>query len=61
MVYAWAVDRMSNAKQEDFDQWHDELFAPPEGLDPDHVTQETVDEEMSLFYQLNRQTSGGGG
>lgn len=60
MVYAWCLDRMAGATKEEFDTWHEELFAPLEGVDPDRVTQQVVDEEMSLFMNLTRQTSLGG-
>jgi len=60
MVYAWCLDRMSGATPEQFETWHEELFSPPDGIDPDQVTQQVVDEEMSLFHQFTRQTGVGG-
>jgi hypothetical protein len=60
MVYAWCLDRMAHATPEQFETWHEQLFAPPDGIDPDKVTQQVVEEEMSLFHQLTRQTGVGG-
>lgn len=55
------MDRMAMAKEEDFKAWHDELFSPLTGQDPDKVTQDVVEDEMAAFMALTRQTSGGGG
>lgn len=60
MVYAWYTDRLANVEQKDRDAALQELFAPPGGIDPDAVTQDVVDEEMSMFKAFARQTSPGG-
>ena len=60
MVYAWCLDRMAHAPKEEFEAWHEELFAPPAGVDPDHVTQDVIEDEMSMFHRINVQNMGGG-
>lgn len=60
MVYSWFTERLAYAEEKDRDRAMQELFAPPAGVNPDSVTQDVIDEEMSLFNQLARQTSGGG-
>ncbi len=48
---------MAYASEEDRQKFDDYLWAPPEGQDPDRVSQDVVDEEMSLFQQARRQNS----
>ena len=61
LVHSWLMERVSHAEEKDRDAFTQQLFAAPTGVDPDRVTQQVIDEEMSLFHQLARQTSGGGG
>lgn len=45
--------------EEEYRRWHDEMWAESEhGRDPERVTRDVVEEEMSLFNDLARQTSG---
>lgn len=60
MVYAWYTDRLTHVDPKDRDAAMQELFAPVGGYDPDAVTQDVVDEEMSMFKAFARQTSPGG-
>ena len=58
LVYAWCTERMANASEEDWTTWKEVLYAPLTGLDPDRVTQDVIDDEMSLFYRINGQNMG---
>jgi len=54
------LERLRDAPKEDAEQAMQELFAPADGVDPDQVTQDVVDEEMALFHALARQNGTGG-
>lgn len=60
LVYSWFTERLSHSTKEDAEQAMTELFAPADGVDPDKVTQDVVDEEMALFHALARQNGTGG-
>ena len=60
LVYSWFLERLRDAPKEDAEQAMQELFAPADGVDPDQVTQDVVDEEMALFHALARQNGTGG-
>lgn len=57
LVYSWVMDRMQGAKEEDRRSFDEYLWSPPEGRDPDKVSVDVVQEEMSLFHQAARQNS----
>jgi hypothetical protein len=54
------MEQMQYAKPEEREKFLSDLYAPPEGADPDRVTQDVVEEEMSMFRSLARQTGPGG-
>lgn len=49
---------MTGATEEEWNSWREELYAPLTGLDPDRVTQDVIDDEMSLFHRINGQNMG---
>lgn len=58
VLYEWAISRIHDAK--DREKFLLELNAPLAGMDPDAVPESVVQEEMSMFHALKRQTSPGG-
>jgi len=57
-VYKWCLDHFATA--EDREKFLLDLEAPLSGADPDRVPERVVNEEMSMFHALARQTSPGG-
>lgn len=60
MVYTWYTDRLAHVEAKDRDAAMLLLFQPVGGYDPDAVTQDVVDEEMSMFNAFARQNGPGG-
>lgn len=57
-IYSWAVGHFFDPKERE--KFLLELSAPLDGMDPDQVPESVVQEEMSMFHALKRQTSPGG-
>lgn len=58
-LYSWTMARVPIEPKER-EKFLLELYAPLDGADPDKVPESVVQEEMSMFYALKRQTSPGG-
>src|SRR5690606_112275 len=60
LVYAWFLDKIQYADEQDRQMALDELHAPDRRKDPMKVSADVAAEEMELFRQAARQNSGGG-
>jgi hypothetical protein len=59
LLYSWAIGHFYDPKERE--KWLMQMEAPLSGMDPDKVPESVQAEEMSMFYELKRQTSPGGG
>jgi len=54
LIYAWLIERT-----EDPQKLRDQLYTPMPGTSPDQVTPQVIQDEMSAFLSLNRETQRG--